>query len=154
MYMVEKLIIASLQEFFELECINATKDETKRKLVFPIKRDVKRRVSEQEMRFLFVDHVEQSGEFHYSIEAPTTKMYKFSGVTPRSGNIDVCLYKDGKPKHLIEFKALNPGQKSYTKDFEKLICDEENLVNYFVQVIENTDKGTIPNIVGKYKVAI
>ncbi len=42
--MVEKLIIASLQDFFDLECIGETKSETKRKLVFPIKRDGKRRV--------------------------------------------------------------------------------------------------------------
>ena len=49
---------------------------------------------------------------------------------------------------------MNPKQSSYTKDFEKLFCDESNLVNYFIQILENTNNGTIPNIERKYRMSI
>jgi hypothetical protein len=59
-------------------------------------------------------------------------------------------------EHLIEFKALNPTPDSYSKDFLKLICDEDNdkITNYFIQVIENSDPATIPNIECKYRAAV
>ncbi len=151
---VEELIIDSLIELLDLTCITDSKAGIESRLVFPIKRDGKRRVSEQEARFLFVQHIERGRKFLYSIEAPTTKKYKFSGINDRSGNIDICLYENGERKHLIEFKALNPQQSSYSKDFEKLVCDEDYLTNYFIQVLENTDNKTIPSIENKYKKAI
>jgi hypothetical protein len=151
---IENLITTSLSDFLELSCVTEMKTEMKSRLVFPIKRDGKRRVSEQEIRFLFIQEIENNSTFHYSVEVPTKERYKFLGINDRSASFDVCLYENGKRKHLIEFKALNPQQSSYSKDFEKLIIDETDLMNYFIQVIQNTDNGTIPNIEQKYKTAL
>lgn len=91
------------------------------------------------------------------MEAPTKKKYAFTSVGQKSGNIDVCLYekdhKQYKRVHLIEFKALNPKQQLYTKDFTKLFCDENNLTNYFIQILVRTNARTIPNIIKKYETA-
>ena len=153
---VESLIIASLYDFMDLEYITKPDAKGKSNLVFPITRDEKQRVSEQEARLLFLQHVEKDGEFLYSIETPTTKAYKFSGKNERSGNIDVCLYgkEDRKRKHHIEFKALNPKQASFSKDFEKIFGDEEGLTNYFIHALVKTDSGTIRNIEKKYNEAV
>lgn len=153
---MERLIIASLKELFELSCIADTKSENMNKLVLPIKRDKTIRISEQEARFLLVKQLEKEVQtrFQYSVESPTAKPYCFTGKGERSGNIDLCIYDKGKRSNLIEFKAMNPKQSSYTKDFEKLFCDESNLVNYFIQILENTNNATIPNIERKYRKAI
>lgn len=152
---VEELIVATLKDMIDMQCITTATNQTKSKLVYPVKQDGTTRISEQEARFLFVRHVDLSTEYFYSIEAPTTKMYCFNGTNARSGNVDVCLYDEElKHKHLIEFKALNPVQASFSKDFEKLLCDSDNLNNYFVHILKNTDKGTFPSIKEKYEKAI
>ena len=155
---VEKLILASLGDFMNLPCINSDKDERGSKLVFPKKRDGKRRVSEQEARFLFLLHVEQNSDYFYSLETPTEEEYSFSGSGSRSGNIDVCLYENEERKHLIEFKALNPKLDALSKDFEKLFRDAPSLNNFFVHVLENKIEGdfknTVASIEEKYRVAI
>jgi hypothetical protein len=153
---IETLIIKSLKELLSLKCITDENDVACGKLVFPIKRDKTKRISEQEARFLLVKQLEKQEQtkFQYSVESPTTKTYCFTGKGERSGNIDLCIYDKGERCNLIEFKAMNPKQSSYTKDFEKLFCDESNLVNYFIQILENTNNGTIPNIERKYRMAI
>ena len=151
---VEKLIEATLKDMIDMQSITTATSQTKSKLVYPVKRDGTTRISEQEARFLFVKHVDLSTEYFYSIEVPTKREFMFTGETPLSGNVDVCLYENGKRKHLIEFKALNPDQKSFSKDFEKLFYDEDGLDNYFVNILKNTDRGTIPSIEDKYKKAI
>lgn len=153
---LEVYIIKSLQDFLNLECITDSKNEGLNKLVFPIKRDKTRRLSEQEARFLLVNQLEKKEQtkYQYSIETPTTKTYSFTGKGERSGNIDLCIYENGKRCNLIEFKALNPNQSSYSKDFEKLLCDESDFENFFIQVIENSNNGTISNIEKKYRNAI
>jgi hypothetical protein len=107
---------------------------------------------------LFVKELENQTDFYYSVETPTKQRYSFTGKRKISGNIDVCLYEkvDSQYKrvHLIEFKALNPSIRSYEKDFQKLFFDEENLTNYFIQILENADAETIPNIENKYNAAL
>lgn len=105
---VEGLIVATLKDVIDLQCITAATNKTMSKLVYPVKRNETTRISEQETRFLFVQNVEKTSDYLYSIEAPTREKYTFSGETLLSGNIDLCLYGNGKRKHLIEFKALNP----------------------------------------------
>jgi hypothetical protein len=154
---IEEIILDSLKELIELKCIKDPITEIKSKLVYPIKRDKTRRVSEQEIRFLFIKNIENKSDYLYSVEVPTSKEYFFTGKekNKRSGNFDVCLYgKDRERKHLIEFKALNPKNASYHKDFEKLIKDEDGLTNYFIQVIINSDYGTITCIEKKYNEGI
>jgi hypothetical protein len=165
---LEDLIVESLQEIVKLPVEPVIPDNKViatnpgSKLIFPITRDDETRISEQEARFLFVHKLEQDNNAQclYSVEAPTKKTYRFSGdgapkidPTGRAGSIDVCLYdQNGNRKHLIEFKALNQKQISYSKDFLKLICDEDNdqLTNYFVHVLVNPN----PNINSRYKTAI
>lgn len=156
---IENIILDSLKELIGLACINDPNLESKSKLVYPVKRDKKRRVSEQEIRFLFIKNIENSTDYLYSVEVPTSEKYFFTGKeeNKRSGNFDACIYGENKERqHLIEFKSLNPKNASYNKDFEKLIKDEDGLTNYFIQVIINSDNGTrtITSIETKYKEGI
>lgn len=154
---LEELILDSLKEVIELRCIKDVNKETTNRLVYPQKRSDLTRVSEQESRFLFIKKIENDSDFFYSVEAPTKEKYYFTGKeeNKRSGNFDVCLYgDDNKRKHLLEFKAMNPKSASYEKDFEKLIKDENGLTNYFIQVIINSNTGTLPSIEKKYNNAI
>ena len=151
---VEELIVASLKELLELKSITEIDSNTKSKLIYPLKRDGTRRISKQEAKLIFIKHIEQYGEYNYSVEAPTRNEYLSTGSVPMLGSIDVCLYGNGNRKHLIEFLALNPRQTSYTKNFEKLFSDEEGLDNYFIQILQKTNKSTILNVENKYTEAI
>ena len=124
------------------------------------------RISEQELRFIFVEQFNKSVEnignnLFYSIETPTDEFYYFSGESPRcipkgehkrkkkngengagrSANIDlVILQKDGKCINrvaLIEFKAHNPKTEDYRKDICKLINENSSCLKYFIQIIDN-----------------
>ena len=156
MSVLEQLIIESLKELLTIECINKSAGVNCGKLVFPLTRDNSKRISEQEARFLLVKQLEKEEQtkYQYSIESPTVGTYCFTGESERSGNIDLCIYENGKRCNLIEFKAKNPRQLSYSKDFEKLFCDGKDLVNYFIQILDSADKGTIQNIESKYQKAI
>lgn len=151
---VEELIVASLKELLELKSITEIDSNTKSKLIYPLKRDGTRRISKQEAKLIFIKHIEQYGEYNYSVEAPTRNEYLSTGSIPMLGSIDVCLYGNGNRKHLIEFLALNPRQTSYTKSFEKLFSDEKGLDNYFIQILQKTNKSTILNVENKYTEAI
>ena len=153
---LEKLIENALEELLNVKWIGDNPKVEEGKLVFPSTRDGKRRVSEQEARLLLVKQLEKTEqtEYQYAIEAPTSEVYSFTGSGSRSGNIDLCIYKNGKPFSLIEFKSKNPNQISYDHDFEKLFFDASGLVNYFIQILVNTDKRTLTIIEGKYCTAI
>jgi len=151
---VEGLIIASLKELLELRCITKVNSKTKSKLVYPLKRDGTRRISKQEAKLIFIKHIEQYGAYYYSVEAPTRKKYLSTGAVPMLGSIDVCLYEEGNRKHLVEFLALNPRQTSYSRDFEILFSDEDGLDNYFIQLLQKANGGTIMNVENKYTEAI
>lgn len=111
------------------------------------------RISEQELRFIFVEQFNKSEEvkenqLFYSVETPTKSFYYFSGEegpkcipdsehnehkgeegAGRSGNIDLVIFqRNGKNVNrvaLIEFKAHNPGKNDYRKDICKLINENE-----------------------------
>ncbi len=140
-------------------------------IIFPKKTDNKDRISEQELRFIFVEQFNKSidvekNKLFYSIETPTENLYDFSGNEPRvigqtehkntgagrSANIDLVIFqKDGKHINriaIIEFKALNPSKKNYKKDILKLQTEPGKL-KYFIHIIKNCDDDTIKNIKGK-----
>ena len=146
--------MASLKELLELRSITEVDSNTKSKLIYPLKRDGTRRISKQEAKLIFIKHIEQYGDYRYSVEAPTRNEYLSTGSIPMLGSIDVCLYENGNRKHLVDFLALNPRQSSYTKSFEKLFSDEEGLDNYFIQILQQTNKSTILNVDNKYTEAI
>ncbi len=133
------------------------------RILFPKKRNETIRISEQELRFVFVEqllnYIKDTGwDVYYSVETPTRNAYKgFQNGKPevdnkngQSGNIDLCVHDNqGNRICLIEFKALNPKQADYQKDFCKLQQEDEDnrsILRYFIQIVENVNKGTIENI--------
>lgn len=130
-------------------------DSTGSRLVFPKKRNGKIRISEQELRFAFVEvfnrYVKQNDlNWFYSVEMPTKGDYRFSGVDQRNALFDLSIIDANFNRiALIEFKANNPKEECYEKDMKKLANSEEedfNTLKYFFQIVENYDNGTIESI--------
>jgi hypothetical protein len=183
---VEDLIIKSFQKLGTIECENgklvhlqSNHPQSNSRLIFPQYwtrgNPGSERVSEQEARFLFVKELEDgagSHQYYYSVETPTKKAYQFSKngvpILPvisdegQSANIDVCLYNkmNGgtfERRHLIEFKFGNPDKHDFSKDFLKLLCDDDDgLVNYFVHIVKygNLSQRTLNSVQSKYQHAI
>lgn len=121
-------------------------------LIFPQyhgKREGSLRVSEQEARFAFVEALCQ-GPLMYSVEAPTTKPYQFTGKTPLSAQTDLAVYdKCGIRICNVEFKAkgVSPSaQKHFSiyKDLQKLL--REPVWGLWFHLLEGTDNSTINNL--------
>lgn len=163
---IEKIIEESLEELCKLkwESEKESMKENESKLIFPKKTDTKKRISEQEARFLFVKHFEKDGDGYYSVETPTMRKYRFTGgdsvpkldeKNGQSANIDVCIHDNNRVRiHQIEFKFGNCEQKDIEKDFLKLLCDDPNeQSNYFIHILYNVDFGTSKSICDKYEKA-
>jgi len=141
------------------------------RLIFPhYKKDREEgiRVSEQELRFVFVEEFSKlcddgTNNYYYSVETPTEGNYKFSedkdnphatdNGDGQSGNFDMAIHDcNGKKVCLIEFKAHNVGQKQIEKDIVKLANTkegEDNVLRYFIHMVPASDNGTIKSIDGK-----
>ena len=177
-YIIDKSfeVIKNVYKFQkESESINEQKSLSgiESRIIFPkyskIHKDEEKerdRISEQELRFIFVEQlnkVAKQYDLYYSVETPTKNAYVFSkdkggpkidndnGVSART---DLVIHKIDNDKFrrvaLIEFKALNPVETNYQKDFCKLENEKCDL-KYFIQIIKNSDTGTIDNI--KKKIA-
>lgn len=191
---IDKAIKLVLQEtFYEISNVynehkvgvrNANTNNSKSHIVFPIykpsksndpkdskKKKYKTRISEQELRFIFVEQLNKYADnnnldLYYSVETPTKKAYVFSkdkggpkvvGETDKAGvsaRTDLAIYtkigNEFKLGALIEFKAHNPDAIDYRKDICKLINEEsENgCTKYFIQIINvKNQKKTLNNIV-------
>lgn len=133
------------------------------RLVFPHYRKSKAlRISEQELRFVFVEvfnqYCDEKGlNLFYSIETPSNDAYNFSGVPRRSDSdsdhsamFDLVVFdEDYNRRALIEFKANNAGYKSHKKDLVKLSNRNEgpaDVLRYFIEIIDNCDGGTINSL--------
>lgn len=147
------------------------------RIIFPKNSNGEDRISEQELRFIFVEQLEyylsknNISNICYSLETPTKKKYVFPKEgSPRvasaddeknkkgvSARTDVAIYQKEEDKFkkvaLIEFKALNPSKRSYEKDFCKLNNEgeSEGILKYFIQIVKNHDGGTIESINDKIK---
>ena len=142
------------------------------RLVFPMygaHRDFATRVSEQELRFAFVEAFnkicnEKQLNFFYSVETPTNaRTYSgFANGNPRgdnpngrSGEFDMVIYDSHlKRVCLIEFKANNADEKEHKKDFLKLNNMEEgdeNVLRYFIEIVRTGNAGTIKSLKNKVK---
>lgn len=127
----------------------------KSRIIFPPygdeKKDKELRVSEQELRFTFVEKFTEycnnnKLNYLYSVETPTNDTYLFSdGETVKeikekgenieipcthkmgiSANIDLVIHDENKHRLcLIEFKANNPNPDEIDKDLVKLTNREE-----------------------------
>jgi hypothetical protein len=173
---IRNKIIEILEKTFAvLDSVYANNDEASSKadfkkagsrLIFPRYsnkyRGGVRRISEQELRFLFIEQFTQycqnpntQWDAYYSIETPTEWKYKFAGEekphktedgSGQSAMMDVCIHDNcGKRICLIEFKAGNPDEFCYVKDFVKLNAEEG--LSFFVQLLESQNKGTMDNII-------
>ena len=115
----------------------------------------KSRLSEQELRFAFIEAFlkdKNSSEYLYSVETPTKERYYFGGGIPeikkeskfRSGNFDVVIHnKELKRVCLIEFK-YGTDTSDFSKDFLKLGNPNEGeneSLRYFVHVIPKGNGG-------------
>lgn len=130
-------------------------------LIFPKKIQAKRtehknRISEQELRLLFIEEFkENSPELFYSIETPTIEKYNFGKSygdikvdnDGQSALLDMCIFErntEGYNRILnIEFKHKNAGIKNIGKDVLKLV--HENQEGAFIHLVDNTDRGTFCN---------
>lgn len=138
-------------------------------LIFPKKRDETIRVSEQELRFAFVEEFlknEEAKKWFYAVEVPTKDEYSFAnkenpkvaeeGGKGQSASFDLVLYAKNdngfKTIALIEFKAGNPDKFCYSKDLVKLENENEGddeVLRFFIEIVENTNSGTKLNIESK-----
>lgn len=127
----------------------------------------KLRVSEQELRQLFIEELNRYADetgtiWQYSVETPTNEKYKFPEKgTPKvdkngvSGRFDLTIWVDGKMAVIIEFKAGNAAPHEYDKDLCKLDNpmegEKDTTMRYFINVLEDSYQTTIENICSKIR---
>lgn len=121
------------------------------RIVFPLYRNGNTRVSEQELRFVFVEQfnkIAKENKLYYSVETPTKYTYRFSrknapcvNKNGQSGEFDMVIHNEqGDRICLIEFKANFPAVSGYEKDFLKL--EKESKIDcpaYFIQLVDTLD---------------
>ena len=125
------------------------------------------RLSEQELRFIFVeqfnDYCNNHQEMHwfYSVETPTEEKYQFSesgakleqpkkvdagDKNGQSAMVDLAIHDEQLNRiALIEFKALNPEASCFKKDFIKL-SEEPTTLTYFIMYVRTHDAGTLNSL--------
>lgn len=143
-----------------------TQGDNGSRLIFPhystIYRNGETRISEQELRFVFVEQfnvycAKNNLRLYYSVETPTEYKYTFKDKdNPRkdeegqSAMVDLCIHNEKFERvALVEFKALNPDEFCYKKDFCKLDAEKEgkpNLETFFIMMVKKTYTGTYGNI--------
>lgn len=122
-------------------------------------RDGETRLSEQELRFIFVEQFNEycrKNELHwyYSVETPTENRYLFKEQKKpkrdkggRSGEFDLTIHDEYfKRIALIEFKALNHNESCFTKDFLKLREEGKEILTYFIMYIKSYKSDTIAQL--------
>lgn len=144
-----------IREIYKLQTTGEGVPESKLRFPYKYKNHErgKLRISEQELRCLFVEKLQNKG-LYYNIEAPTMDDYRFENAEgeKRSGNFDLVICDEtGKERYaLIEFKGLNPNKKCYAKDYWKLQnSQEQGVLRYFLQVVKSANDNTYENIAKK-----
>ena len=134
----------------------------KSRIIFPQYSNGETRLSEQELRFIFVEQFNEycrENELHwyYSVETPTKNRYLFKEPKKprrdeggRSGEFDLTIHDEYfKRIALIEFKALNPNESCFTKDFLKLREEGKEILTYFIMYIKSYRSDTIAQLYNK-----
>ena len=174
---IKEVINEVINESFRiLSELKKTGFSNETKLIIPNRKDCKNstddpdskdaiRVSEQELRFVFVEQLNKklSSGYYYSIETPTDDKYKFSengkeckpvrGIG-QSGNFDLTIQNANKEKiAIIEFKSKSATHHSYAKDLCKLWNKDEGkedkTLRYFINVFETMDGKTRGKVIEK-----
>lgn len=110
-------------------------------LLFPMKRDNSRRVSEQESKILIAQWL-AGHAVNYSIETPTRNAYQQSGQAGLSARVDVTVYGSLHPTDRclnMELKAGTSSLEAYRKDFEKLL--REGIPGLWFHTLESASEG-------------
>lgn len=167
-------IYGSHKEHHDKEIISGEKS----RLIFPCygeHRDNEVRVSEQELRFAFVESFYEycSEENHldlfYSIETPTQSKYSFIDKNKphkcnendddyknaQSASFDLVLYDNKMQRRVyIEFKANNAAKEEHLKDLCKLSEDpsNDNTLCYFIEIVKSHNDKTIESLKQKLSV--
>lgn len=158
---IEIVIETLATHAFEHLCL-AYHNRSEGGVIFPRYRNNKLRVSEQEMRFAFVEELRRMfPQWSYSIETPTQEKYYFKDDVPRvdpqmgqSAQFDLTIYEGERILANIEFKAHNCPQKEMEKDFLKLTEDRKNdpnIARVFIHIFDTFTTRTFNNV--KKKVA-
>lgn len=139
-------------------------ENSQTRLVFATYSNDKRRVSEQELRFVFVEQLQQilqDYDLYYSVETPTKSRYLFS---EKGKNVEPCISDRGKSASfdltikdsngnnvaILEFKAKNAQSHEYAKDICKLWNPEEKAkYKYFINLFEKIEQKTKESFLGK-----
>ena len=161
---VNKIIDATfeiIQDVFEKqkECGGVHNENPQTRIIFPRKRTEDVRISEQELRFVFVEQlnkeIDRGWNVYFSVETPTLDKYKFKNVDPtvdpngQSASFDLVIHDNAyKRIALMEFKANNADQHEHKKDFVKLDnpMEGDGLERFFIEIVKGTDSGTISNL--------
>jgi len=124
------------------------------RLIFPMKRDEVKRISEQESKLLYGSILNRTN-YYYSIETPTKGSYSFSGSKSISARSDLSLYciENNTLTKIanVELKFGMVEDNLIKKDIEKLI--RENIVGNWFHTIKNINLGTIGKIFEKFKIS-
>ena len=127
--------------------------ETKTRIIFPHYSNGDTRISEQELRFAFVEAFNASqavkdNNIFYSIETPTEFRYIDFSSEPkqnengRRGEFDMVIFNDKQERVcLIEFKANNADTIDHEKDLLKLNKEGEGILTYFIEVLKSYTAG-------------
>ena len=136
------------------------------RLIFPKYANNGTRISEQELRFAFVEafnasQVVKDKNLFYSVETPTKRRYMgFSKGKPevvkdgkqegRSGEFDLVIFNDKLERVcLIEFKAKCATSNAYKKDPLKLNKEGRDRLRYFINILETCEQSTVDSIQDK-----
>ena len=151
-------IISQTYKFQKEDCDFAP--ASKSRLIFPKKSDGTIRVSEQELRFIFVEqlneYIRDNWDVYYSVETPTEYNYRFSSTSApecygteadgRSANIDLSIHDNqGRRIALIEFKHGHDFD-AMNKDFLKLAKEPGDSERFFIGLLSSSDENTITSI--------
>lgn len=154
---------------------NLTFVEGQSRLVFPCygqHRNSETRISEQELRFAFVETFNSYCDKHnlnlfYAVEVPTKGIYcnfadkknepriAKSNEQGRSAEFDLVIYDENlNRKCLIEFKAKNADKHAHSKDLVKLNNKEEgdtDVLRYLIEIVKTAEKKSYKKIHAKIK---
>lgn len=106
-------------------------------------------MSEQEARFAFLESLSRV-PLLYSVEAPTKKLYQFTGKTPLSAQTDLAVHdENGQQICNVEFKAkgvsISAGKHfPIYKDLQKLL--REQVWGLWFHLLESVNNSTINNL--------
>lgn len=140
---------SGLWEAFSRSTMGESRAAGSGRLVFPEYRGGSLRVSEQEARFAFVEALSR-GPLMYSVEAPTSKLYQFTGKTPLSAQTDLAVYDEAGIRICnVEFKAkgVRPSAVKHFliyKDLQKLM--REPLWGLWFHLLESVNNSTINDL--------